>query len=81
MLFEFGFSMLVMAMNQPYYALTELSNSVDQKEKILKTSSGKSAEYVQFGNLSNFIKPFYPLRIRPIANRRFGEAFLCFVLD
>lgn len=40
MLFEFGFSMLVMAMNQPYFALVELSDSIVEKEKILKTSEG-----------------------------------------
>ena len=30
MLFELGFSMLVVSMNQPYYAKTDLSNKPEQ---------------------------------------------------
>jgi hypothetical protein len=41
MLFEFGFSMMIIAMNQPYYALTELTDSVDQTKIILKTNDGE----------------------------------------
>ena len=38
MLFEVGFSMLVLSMNQPYFALTELSDSVDQTKTILQST-------------------------------------------
>ena len=35
MLFEVGFAMLILAMNQPYYALVGLSDNVDQTKTIL----------------------------------------------
>ncbi|XP_059080155.1 serine/threonine-protein phosphatase 6 regulatory ankyrin repeat subunit B-like [Tigriopus californicus] len=38
MLFESGFTMLVVAMNQPYFAITEMSQSIDQTTDVLKSS-------------------------------------------
>ena len=38
MLFELGFSMLILAMNQPYFALTELSDDDEQTKTILETN-------------------------------------------
>ncbi len=42
MLFEFGFSMFTVGMNQPYYALTEMSDDIEQRAKILQTNQGRS---------------------------------------
>ena len=35
MLFEFGFSMFFVAMNQPYHAINEMSGSLDTSADIL----------------------------------------------
>ena len=38
MLFELGFSMLILCMNQPYYAITELTATSDQTQVVLETN-------------------------------------------
>ena len=35
MIFIFGFTMFTMAMNQPYYALTEMTGSIEQTAEII----------------------------------------------
>ena len=41
MLFEFGFSMFFVGMNQPYYAVTQMSGDIEQTSKILEKNQGK----------------------------------------
>ena len=48
MLFEFGFSMLVMAMNQPYTAPTEMSQSVENTVELLKSHGGKNDYFLDY---------------------------------
>lgn len=40
MLFEVGFSMLVVSMNQPYYAKTDLTGKVEQTKVVLDVNEG-----------------------------------------
>jgi hypothetical protein len=41
LLFEFGFSMFTMAMNQPYFALTEMSDTIEQTAIVLDKNTGE----------------------------------------
>merc|ERR1719264_448391 len=40
MIFMFGFNMVVLAMNQPYFALTEMSGSIEQTQEVLDKNAG-----------------------------------------
>lgn len=39
MLFELGFSMLIVSLNQPYYALNDLTTDIDKTKEILQTNN------------------------------------------
>lgn len=59
MLFEFGFSMLVMAMNQPYTAPTEMSQSVENTVELLKSHGGSLLGFSPFLSTSHSVFFFF----------------------